>query len=182
MSRDNHQDIVQQVHNAHPPQHTVEGTLVFLARVLAALPRDERAGMLRKDAGENIASFHGVMVSVGRVCYPDGQLYKIATDIPTTLAPVWNDDGPVEPSRYFDVTPFLEEWREPSPSNPPEPLPEPTPEPAPSPLPDEFDKLFEAMERIIGGLEGVRSAVVGLDARIAEVQQKGISTHVRLGL
>jgi hypothetical protein len=174
----NHQDIVARVHAEHPPEHTIEGTLEFLVRVLAELPRDERAGMLRKDAGENIAPFHGVMVSVGRICYPDGQLYKIATDIPTTLAPVWNDDGPVEPSRYFDVSPFLEGPAQPAtPSADPPPAEGPT-DPGDETIDDEFDRLFALLENGIAILIDLRDQVRAVDEQLAAVRREGVRVHL----
>lgn len=177
MSRDNHQDIVQRIHDQFPPEHTVEGTVAFLARVLAALPREERAGMLRKDAGENIAPFHGVMVSAGRVCYPDGQLYKIATDIPNTLAPVWNDDGPVDPARYFDVTPFLGEAQPPAPAPGPNPPPEPAPVDQLDPLLDEFDQLFALGKEMIATLESVKEAINRAADKADALGKSGLRVH-----
>lgn len=97
----NHVDVVQRLHNEQPPAKTLEGALGFLLRLLAALPAHEKAGLLSKPAGENIIDYHGQMVSAGRICYPDGQLYKVLTDIPTTNGPGWADDGTVEVTRYI---------------------------------------------------------------------------------
>ncbi len=179
MSRDNHQDIVQRVYNAHAPEHTAESVLAFAVRVIAALPRDERAGLLRKDAGENIVNFHGVMVSAGRLCYPDGQLYKIATDIPATNAPVWNDDGQVDTARYFDIAAFLD----PVPSPVPVPAPAPTSDP-PSTIVDwreldRLDALLASVDRIVEGLTSTRDAIVALGVKIGELEAKGIPAHLR---
>lgn len=99
----NNIDIVQQLHAEQPPARTVEGALAFLLALLQRLPVNERAGLLLKPAGENIVAHHGQMVSAGRICYPDGQLYKVLTDIPTTNGPSWQDDGTVDPSRYLAV-------------------------------------------------------------------------------
>lgn len=95
-----HHSIAQQVYGAVLPARTVEGVLGYLTALLDALPRFEQAGYLLKPAGENIAPLpDGTLVSVGRVCYPDGQLYKVLTDVPNG-GPEWADDGTVDPSRY----------------------------------------------------------------------------------
>jgi hypothetical protein len=95
-----HNSIAQQVYGAVLPARTVEGVLGYLTALLDALPRFEQAGYLLKPAGENIAPLpDGTLVSVGRVCYPDGQLYKVLTDVPNG-GPEWADDGTVDPSRY----------------------------------------------------------------------------------
>jgi len=92
----NHLSIVQDEHAKQPP---VSGDLLsvfaFQQRVLARLALEfpgERWGYLKK-GGENTIEFEGETVKVGRVCDPSSQLYKIATDIPTTNDPIWNDDG-----------------------------------------------------------------------------------------
>src|SRR6185436_15696744 len=96
----NHLDAVQYVYSLQPAEKTLPGALAFLLRLLDALPVSERAGLLLKPAGENIVPYNGQMVSAGRICYPDGQLYKVLTDVPTTNGPSWQDDGTVDPSRY----------------------------------------------------------------------------------
>lgn len=165
----NHQDIVVQENTIHPPEKTVDGALAFTVRVLNRLPRAERAGLLRKPAGENIAAFHGVLVSAARICYPDGTLRKILTDVPATMAPVWNDDGTVDPALYFDVAPFLD------PEAPPAPKPPAPPEPpAPQPSDDEhlndaIDLLLAAGDRIVVALQDVRGAVEQLGARLDQL-------------
>jgi hypothetical protein len=92
----NHFDIVQQVHQEQPPiSGDLASVFAYQQRVLARLARQfpaERWGYLKK-GGDNTITFAGETVKVGRVCGPDSQLYKIATDVPTTNAPVWNDDG-----------------------------------------------------------------------------------------
>lgn len=104
MSVPNHLDIVTHAAAVQPAAHTVEGALAFLLRVIDVLPMEERAGLLLKPSGENIWPYRGQMVSNSRLCYPDGQLYKILTDVPTTNGPQWADDGTVDPSRYLAVT------------------------------------------------------------------------------
>lgn len=93
-----HLDVVQALHAQQPP---VSGDLAscfaFEQRVLAELTRRfprERWGYLSK-GGENTLIVAREFIKVGRVCDPSGQLYKLLTDIPTTNAPIWSDDGNV---------------------------------------------------------------------------------------
>jgi hypothetical protein len=34
------------------------------------------------------------------MCYPDGHIYKLLSDVPTTNGPSWQDDGLVDRSLY----------------------------------------------------------------------------------
>lgn len=61
-------------------------------------------GLLIKTAGDNIYTCGGVNYSAGRVCYPNGHIFKILTDVPTTNGPEWADDGFVDPQRYHVAT------------------------------------------------------------------------------
>lgn len=117
----NHGDIVQAVWNEQPPEHTLAGALAFLLRLLPRLPANEAAGLLLKDAGENIIPFNGQLVSAGRICYPSGEIVKVLTDVPTTNGPSWQDDGLVDPSRYLAVEqePQKESEKEPDKEPPP---------------------------------------------------------------
>src|SRR5438874_919324 len=101
-----HLDIVQRI-RAEKFSDTPAAMLDFVLRVLAALPANEKAGLLRKDGGDNIARYEpaGVNVSVSRVCYPDGTLVKILTDAGPGGAngPAWNDNGTIDPALYIAV-------------------------------------------------------------------------------
>ena len=113
--RVDHGDIAQYVYFAQPPERTTIGVLGYLARLLAALPADEHAGYLLKPAGENIAPLSdGSLVSIARVCYPDGQIYKVLTDVPNGQ-PEWSDDGTVDPARYLAFTVDAAQSTEPAP-------------------------------------------------------------------
>lgn len=57
-------------------------------------------GLLRKDGGENVVSWHGRSFSAGRVAYPDGRLIKIMTDVGGANGPTWADNGFVDPNLY----------------------------------------------------------------------------------
>jgi hypothetical protein len=181
----NHQDIVAREHARQAPDKTVDGALAFTVRVLAALPRAEGAGLLRKPAGENIAAFHGVLVSAGRVCYADGKIYKILTDIPATMAPVWNDDGVVEVTRYFDVAAFLDPQPPPAPELQPTPRPTPAPGTSDDPIGDELDKLLDAGARIVEALGDVRNVVIELGSKVDALnanadhfRKNGVAVHL----
>jgi hypothetical protein len=93
--------VVAQVAATNPADKTVTGALDFTVRVAQALA--DGAGLLAKPSGENIAPYHGVLVSAGRICYPNGQLFKVLTDVPTTNGPSWQDNGTVDPSRFVAV-------------------------------------------------------------------------------
>ena len=69
---------------------------------VAWLLRHEGAGLLIKDSGENIIAWQGHWFSIGRICYPDGHIYKVLSDVGDGGAngPTWDDNGFVDPSRY----------------------------------------------------------------------------------
>lgn len=163
----NHLDIVQRVAAQHAPGHSVESTLGFTLAVLAALPPGERAGLLRKDAGENIFQYRGVSVSVGRVCYPDGQLYKIATDIPSTNAPAWNDDGTVDPARYVAVV-----------SDAPAPPPSVETPPTVVDLSALVDAVGHSAAAVVAANDRLAHALDVLGAKLDAVVKSGIRVHV----
>jgi hypothetical protein len=71
-------------------------------RVAWAL-RDEGAGLLIKNGGENITAWRGYLFSSSRICYPDGRLVKVIYDAGPGGAngPSWQDSGDyVSPSLY----------------------------------------------------------------------------------
>ena len=71
-----------------------------MTKRVAWLLRGEGVGLLIKTGGENIVSWQGYSFSASRVCYPDGHIYKVLTDVPTTNGPTWADNGFVDPSLY----------------------------------------------------------------------------------
>jgi len=75
---------------------------------VAWLLRADGAGLLIKDSGENIAPWHGYMVSIQRICYPDGSIYDILAGSSDVVAGIssapgaaWGDNGTVEANRYL---------------------------------------------------------------------------------
>lgn len=87
------------VHDAVNPARTVEAGFEVTKRI-AWLLRGEGAGLLIKNGGENIISWMGYSFSVGRICYPDGHIYKVLSDVPSTNGAAWGDNGFVDPSLY----------------------------------------------------------------------------------
>jgi len=67
---------------------------------VAWLLRGQGAGLLIKNGGENIVSWQGMSFAAARICYPDGHIYKVLSDVPTTNGPSWQDNGFVDRSLY----------------------------------------------------------------------------------
>jgi len=96
---------VQHLYDARPAAKTVDGAFEFTRRLAWAL-RGEGCGLLQKGpGGENEVQYQGTSYAAARVCYPNGQIYKVLTDVPTTNGPTWSDNGTVEPSRYRPALP-----------------------------------------------------------------------------
>lgn len=93
------EDLVNCIHAGVNPSKTVEGAFEVTKRVAWAL-RNEGAGLLIKNGGENIISWQGYSFSAGRICYPDGHIFKVLTDIPATNGPSWQDNDFVDPKLY----------------------------------------------------------------------------------
>jgi hypothetical protein len=91
--------LVACVHAAVKPARTVEGAFEVTKRV-AWLLRGSGAGLLIKNAGENIVSWQGYSFAAGRICYPDGHIFKVLSDIPTTNGPSWQDNDFVDRNLY----------------------------------------------------------------------------------
>jgi hypothetical protein len=91
--------LVQCVHSAVNPGRSVEDAFEVTKRV-AWLLRGEGAGLLIKNGGENIVSWQGRSFSAGRICYPDGHIWKVLSDIPGTNGPSWQDNDFVDRSLY----------------------------------------------------------------------------------
>jgi hypothetical protein len=91
--------LVRCVHASVNPGNTVEGAFEVTKRV-AWLLRGGGAGLLIKNGGENIVSWKGRSFAAARICYPDGHIYKVLSDVPTTNGPSWQDNGFVDRSLY----------------------------------------------------------------------------------
>jgi hypothetical protein len=81
------------------PAKTVEGAFEVTKRV-AWLLRGSGGGLLLKPGGENIITWKGRSFSAGRICFPDGHIYKVLSDVPTTNGPSWQDNAFVDRSLY----------------------------------------------------------------------------------
>lgn len=92
-------DLVACVHAAVNPARTEAGAFEVTKRV-AWLLRGGGAGLLIKNGGENIVAWQGFSFAAARICYPDGHIYKILSDVPTTNGPGWSDNGFVDKSLY----------------------------------------------------------------------------------
>jgi hypothetical protein len=92
-------ELVRCIHDRLNAPNTVEGAFEVTKRVAWAL-RGEGAGLLIKNVGENIVPWQGMSFSAGRVCYPDGHIFKDLSDIPATNGPMWLENGFVDPSFY----------------------------------------------------------------------------------
>jgi len=81
------------------PAHTEAGAFEVTKRI-AWLLRGEGGGLLIKNGGENIVSWKGYSFAAARICYPDGHIYKVLSDVPSTNGPSWQDNGFVDRSLY----------------------------------------------------------------------------------
>jgi hypothetical protein len=91
--------IVECVHRAVGPGRTVEGAFEVTKRV-AWLLRGSGGGLLIKNGGENIVSWKGYSFAAARICFPDGHIFKVLSDVPGTNGPSWQDNDFVDRSLY----------------------------------------------------------------------------------
>ncbi|HMF93792.1 MAG TPA: hypothetical protein VKE96_05840 [Vicinamibacterales bacterium] len=91
--------VIECIHDRLNPPHTAEGAFEVTKRVAWAY-RNEGVGLLIKNGGENIVSWKGRSFSASRVCLPNGHIYKVLSDVPTTNAPSFQDNDYVDPSLY----------------------------------------------------------------------------------
>jgi hypothetical protein len=92
--------LVECIHATILPRNEHEAFEVT-KRVAWAL-RAQGGGLLIKNGGENIVSWQGYSFSAGRVCFPDGHIYKIISDVGPGGAngPQWADNDFVDRSLY----------------------------------------------------------------------------------
>lgn len=78
--------------HVHPTDHI---TAFDVTKRVAWALRGEGAGLLIKNAGENIAAWQGNLFAASRILYPDGHLYKVIYDAGPGGAngPSWQDEG-----------------------------------------------------------------------------------------
>jgi len=92
-------DLVACVHAAVNPSRTVEAAFEVTKRV-AWLLRGSGAGLLIKNGGENIVSWKGYSFAAARICFPDGHIWKVLSDVPGTNGPSWQDNDFVDRGLY----------------------------------------------------------------------------------
>ncbi len=81
------------------PAHTEAGAFEVTKRI-AWLLRGSGGGLLIKNGGENIVLWKGYSFAAARICFPDGHIYKVLSDVPTTNGPSWQDNAFVDRSLY----------------------------------------------------------------------------------
>jgi hypothetical protein len=92
--------LVTCVWNAVRPVDSVSDLEV--SKRVAWLLRGEGAGLLIKTSGENVVIWQGYSLSAARICYPNGQIYKLMSDAGPggSNLPQFSDNGLVDPSLY----------------------------------------------------------------------------------
>lgn len=88
------------VHDAVNPAAGSAAAAFEVTKRVAWLLRGEGAGLLIKNGGENIVSWQGYSFAAGRICYPDGHIYKVVSDVGGSNGPSWSDNGFVDKSLY----------------------------------------------------------------------------------
>ncbi len=81
------------------PAHTVAGAFEVTKRI-AWLLRGSGAGLLIKNGGENIVLWKGLSLAAARICFRDGHIWKVLSDVPTTNGPSWQDNDFVDRGLY----------------------------------------------------------------------------------
>ena len=101
-----HYGFVLCIHDHINPTDT-ESAFEVTKRVAWAL-RSEGAGLLIKNEGGNVVSWQGYNFSAGRICYPDGSVIKVVTDVGPggQNGASWTDNGSVDPSLYVPAIPL----------------------------------------------------------------------------
>jgi hypothetical protein len=94
--------LVECIHSHIRPTDT-RSAFEVTKRVAWALRDRGGAGLLIKPAGENIVTWRGYTFSAGRICYPDGHIYKVLTDVGPggVNEPSWQDELFVDRNRYL---------------------------------------------------------------------------------
>jgi hypothetical protein len=92
--------LVRCVHATILPTNTE--TAFEVTKRVAWLMRGGGAGLLIKNGGENIVGWRGLSFSASRICYPDGHIWKVLSDVGPGGAngPAWQDNDFVDRSLY----------------------------------------------------------------------------------
>jgi hypothetical protein len=83
-------------------QPTTVVTAFEVTKRMAWALRGEGAGLLIKNGGDNVVVWQGRSFSASRICYPDGHIFKVLSDVGDGGAngASWQDNGFVDPSLY----------------------------------------------------------------------------------
>jgi hypothetical protein len=83
-------------------QPTTVVTAFEVTKRMAWALRGEGAGLLIKNGGDNTVAWQGRSFSASRICYPDGHIFKVLSDVGDGGAngPSWQDNDFVDPSLY----------------------------------------------------------------------------------
>lgn len=151
VSKIDHSDVMRTL--KAPLNDSVEHIFAFTKSVVTRFA-GEGCGFLQK-VGENVIVVGEDSLSISRVCYPDGQIYKVLSDAGPggQNGPQWVDDGVVDAGRYRASV------REDNPA----PVPGPPPGPPPGipiemilelnqridDLSDEVDKLTKTLAEVV---------------------------------
>ena len=97
----NKQALVECIHATIRP--TDEFSAFEVTKRVAWALRGEGVGLLIKNGGENVVSWQGHSFAAARVCYPDGHIFKIMSDVGRGGAnsPAWQDNEYVDRSLYL---------------------------------------------------------------------------------
>jgi hypothetical protein len=172
-----HLDIAQRAFEASglpptPPYRSVEDALRYITLLLGMLPPEEHAGYVGK-GGDNIAALpDGTTVSVSRIGYPDGHLYKVMSDAPNGSSQ-WVDNG----QRPSDQTyvPFTGQRAEPTAPVPPGPN---VLEPRVRQLEEEVDGLQALHAEVLRQLTDLNEGFKAHADQIAALNQESRDGHV----
>lgn len=102
----NHEAEVKQLAQQFPiDNRTVSSIFEFTKRVVEKLSKIDNCGFEQK-TGENVIIYNNQSVSISRVMYPDGQLFKILSDAGPNgnNGPQWALDDKIDSSRYIPFT------------------------------------------------------------------------------
>lgn len=164
---DDHADLARQAFDASAlpdPPRTVEQALAYLNRLLSMVPPEERAGYVTAPAGGENSAFlpdGTTFVRVARVCYPNGQLYKVMNDVPNG-GPQWVDNGLVPSGQRY--VPFAA-------GGPPPPPPPPKPV-----------DVAAILAPIQAQLRNLDARLSDLDARTAALQSVFTEMSKQIGM
>lgn len=164
----NHVDEVKSLAAKFPIDRTSEKSIFqFTKRVAFELHKVDGCGLLIKDGGENVVIENGKSYSISRVCYPDGQIYKILSDAGPGGAngPQWSDDGKVEPNRFAEPIPVGDAPQEP-------PGPDPSLGARVTKLEGDLLNVFGSLENVVKAVNFLNDQCNALNTQVKSLQEE----------